>query len=143
MQARPRTRARPAAALRHRRTKAASSAGVGKRPSHASAGAAIRRAHRPGTAAGPAVVEGVGTVTFTPLLCSLANPFPATLPQVLSNEPIFDLEVDQNLTTSRCAFKISVAPLTGQTDAYFSLQKLIINMKKAKVPVRGTVAAST
>ena len=89
-----------------------------------------------------AFVQGIGTVTFTPLLCSLENVQASTQAQVLSMTPNFDLEFDINVTTSRCAFKIAVQPLTGQTDAYFSLQKLILNMKKSKTPVRGTNTGS-
>jgi hypothetical protein len=46
--------------------------------------------------------------------------------------------MDLNVLTSRCAFKVAATPLIGQTDSYFNLQKLIVNMKKAPVPYRGT-----
>lgn len=84
-----------------------------------------------------AFVEGIGTVAFTPYLASLSNPFGPTPNIVLSMAPLVDIETQLASETagspiaSRCAFKIAATPLTGQTDSYFNLQKLVINMKKA------------
>ena len=86
-----------------------------------------------------AFISGVGTYTITPLAAALSNAMPATPPIVLSSDPQFDFESGINVETTRCAFKIAPAPLTGQTDAAFSLQKLVVNMQKSNwQPVRGS-----
>lgn len=90
-----------------------------------------------------AFVGGVGTISFTPLVCSLTNPQAATPNFALTMDPKFDIETDINVITTRCAFKIAPSPLVGQTDAYFSLQKLVVMMKKAPwQPVRGSGGGS-
>jgi len=88
-------------------------------------------------------VPGIGTIAATPLLCSLSNSLPPTPNIALDSNPGKDMEVDVNAITSRCAFRISATPFLGQTDSYFSLQKLVVNMKKAPWQwVRGTNSGS-
>ena len=90
-----------------------------------------------------AYVQSVGTITFTPYLCALTNPQAPTPVVITGQTPGFDYEMDINVITSRCAFKIQATPLTGQTDTYFSLQKMIVNIKKSPwSPVRGTSGGS-
>lgn len=92
---------------------------------------------------GTTYIQGVGFYNVTPYGQSLENPFPTTPNQVLSMDAFFDLEFGLNVEASRCAFKIQVFPLLGQTDAYFSLEKMIINMRPAPwSPVRGTNTGS-
>ncbi len=85
-----------------------------------------------------AYLQSIGTISFTPYLCSLSNPQTATPNVITGTSPNYDYEMDLNVLTSRCAFKVVATPLIGQTDSYFNLQKLIVNMKKAPVPYRGT-----
>ena len=88
-------------------------------------------------------IPAIGTISATPLLCSLTNAQPATPNIAGTVTPGFDLEIGINVVASRCAFKIAAAPLTGQTDSYFSLQKLIVNMKRSPwQPVRGSNGGS-
>lgn len=90
-----------------------------------------------------AYIEGVGYFNITPLGASLSNAFAATPNQALQQDQPFDLESGLNVETSRCAFKIQVFPLLGQTDAYFSLQKLVVNMRIAPwSKVRGSNSGS-
>ena len=85
-----------------------------------------------------AYLESIGTISFTPYLCSLSNPQTATPNVITGTSPNYDYEMDLNVLTSRCAFKVVATPLIGQTDSYFNLQKLIVNMKRSPVPYRGT-----
>ena len=90
-----------------------------------------------------AYAPSIGTISFTPYLCSLANPQASTPAVITGAAPAFDYEMDINVITSRCAFKIQATPLMGQTDTYFSLQKMIVNMKRAPwQPVRGSAGGS-
>ena len=89
-----------------------------------------------------AFISGVGTWTITPLAAALTNPFPTSNSYLLSAEPNFDLDFGINVETSRCAFMIQAAPTSG-LDAYFKLQKLIINMSPAPwTPTRGSSGGS-
>jgi len=86
-----------------------------------------------------AYCPGVGTLAVTPLLCSLANTQSPTPNIAMTSSPDFDLEIGINVLTARCAFRFAATPFTGQTDSYFSLQKMVVNMKKAPWQwVRGT-----
>ena len=80
---------------------------------------------------GSSFIEGVGYYNVTPLGQTLTNAFPATPNQALASDQPFDLEFGLNAEASRCAFKIQSFPLLGQTANGFSLQKLVINMRKA------------
>lgn len=90
-----------------------------------------------------AFVQAIGTVNFTPYVNALWNGQVATPNLAGSLTPNIDLEIGLNVIGSRVAFKIAATPLTGQTDSYFNLQKLIINMKKAPwQPVAGSAQGS-
>ena len=89
-----------------------------------------------------AFISGVGTWTLTPLAASLSNPFPSSPSFPLSSDPGFDIDFGINVTTTRCAFTIQAAPISG-TDSYFKLQKLVINLAKdPNAPTRGTAGGS-
>jgi hypothetical protein len=84
-------------------------------------------------------IPSIGTVAATPYMCSLSNPLPATPNLAQTQPPGADIEIGINVITSRCAFRISAAPFLGTTDSYFSLQKMVVNMKRAPwQPVRGS-----
>lgn len=107
-------------------------------------------------------ITGVGNVQVTPLVDNLNNPWsptsttwdainqvwkvgavPNPLPayQLTNGVLTHDLEWGMNVIGERVAFKISVSPLAGQTDAYFNLQHLVIAGRADKVfPVRGAFA---
>jgi hypothetical protein len=85
-----------------------------------------------------AFIEGTGTWTITPYMASLSNPQNTSLQWPLNTPQKFDLDFGINVETSRCAFKIQAQPTSGN-DAYFSLQKLIINVAAAPwAKVRGS-----
>jgi len=104
-----------------------------------------------------AYVTGVGNITITPLIDALNNPWqPLTstynpvsglwesgaaapaLSQQLSTQLDHDMDWRLNVLGDRVAFKIAVTPLDGQTDAYFSLQHLVVAGRMDRVmPVRG------
>lgn len=107
-------------------------------------------------------ITGVGNVQVTPLVDNLNNPWsptsttwdainqvwkvgavPNPLPayQLTNGVLTHDLEWGMNVIGERVAFKISVSPLAGQTDAYFNLQHLVVAGRADKVfPVRGAFA---
>lgn len=88
-------------------------------------------------------ITGVGYFNATPLGDVLTNAFPITPNLALSLMQNFDIEIGLNVETNRCAFKIAAFPLTGQTDAAFSLSKLIVNMRNSPwIKVRGTNTGS-
>lgn len=86
-------------------------------------------------------ISVLGTVTFTYLVNALSNPWPLTMVRTPPTQmnPINDMEVPGGSATGqRIAVKISVAPLAGQTDCFFSLSKLTMWMKQnVRLPVRG------
>ena len=87
-----------------------------------------------------AFVSGVGQLTVTPYGASLANGWPTSPPITLSQNPTHDLEWPINVTAERCAFKFSVSPLQGQTDAYFNLQKIVVSIREDPwMPIRGVI----
>jgi hypothetical protein len=89
-----------------------------------------------------AFISGVGTWTLTPLAASLNNPFPPSPSFPLNSDPGYDIDFGINVTTTRCAFMIQAAPISG-LDSYFKLQKLVINMAKdPNAPTRGTAGGS-
>ncbi|MGH9343305.1 MAG: hypothetical protein ACRD19_06035 [Terriglobia bacterium] len=96
-------------------------------------------AHRKMLAYLMAFVSGVGTVTITPLCDTLGNPWPLTVTRPLAANPTFDMEwAGGSATAQRMAFQIASAPLAGQTDNSFNLDKLIAVLKPVKhLPVRG------
>jgi hypothetical protein len=86
-----------------------------------------------------ALIEGQGTWTVTPYMASLFNPQNVSQKWPLSNPQKFDVDFGINVETTRCAFTIQAQPIAGSVDAYFSLQKLVINMAPAPFsPTRGT-----
>lgn len=88
-----------------------------------------------------AFISGVGTWSITPLAASLNNPFPSSADYPLSLDPLFDMDFGINVETTRCAFQIQATPLQGSMDAYFKLQKLVINMSLAPwAGVRGSAS---
>jgi len=87
-----------------------------------------------------AFVSGVGKLTITPYAASLTNPWTALPAYTLTLTPGHDLEWPINVTTERVAFKFSVAPLAGQTDAAFNLQKVVVKIREDPwMPVRGAI----
>lgn len=85
-----------------------------------------------------AYISGVGTWSITPLAASLSNAFPTSAAYPLATDPAFDMDFGINVETTRCAFRIAAAPVSGN-NAYFKLQKLVINMAPAPwAKVRGS-----
>lgn len=85
-----------------------------------------------------AFVAGLGTLTITPLCDSLTNAWPLTGVRTLGATPTFDLEWGGgNAMGQRIALKFASAPATG-TDNWFNLQKVLVAMRVAKMPVRGS-----
>jgi len=83
-------------------------------------------------------VTGVGQIMAIPYGASLSNPLPATPLYPLKMTQPHDTEWPINVLTPRCAFKIAAAPLPGQTDAYFNLQKMVATIRQnAWFPVSG------
>lgn len=97
-------------------------------------------AHRKMLAYLMAFISGVGTVTITPLCDTLSNAWPLVCSRTLNANPTFDMEwAGGSATAQRMAFKIASAPLAGQTDNSFNLDKLIAVLKPVKhLPVRGS-----
>lgn len=90
-----------------------------------------------------AFISGVGTWTLTPLACSINNAFPSSPSFTLSQDPYFDIDFGINVETTRCAFKVSGAPIAPSLDSSGKLQKLVINMAKdANMPTRGSATGS-
>lgn len=83
-------------------------------------------------------ITGVGLMMITPLVDNLNNPWPSS-PQIqLSQQLNGDIEIPLNTTGERCAFKITIVPLPGQTDVQFNLQKMVLSIRPDPVaPVRG------
>ena len=85
-------------------------------------------------------VSGVGQLTVTPYAASLTNPCASLPPITLSLTPGHDLEWPINVLSERASFKFKVTPLTGQTDAYFNLQKMVVRLREDPfMPVRGAI----
>jgi hypothetical protein len=104
-----------------------------------------------------AYITGVGNVIITPLVDALANawaPLTSAFDEVtglwkpgaaappiseqLSTALDHDLEWRLNVIGDRVAFKVAVTPLTGQTEAYFNLQHIVVaGRMEANMPVRG------
>lgn len=83
-------------------------------------------------------ITGVGLMTITPLLDNLNNPWLPSPAIQLSQQLNGDIEIPFNVTGERCAFKIAIAPLPGQTDVQFNLQKMVVSIRPDPVaPVRG------
>lgn len=107
-----------------------------------------------------AFITGVGNLQITPLVDSLSNAWAPTStvwdsvnliwatssipnplpPYQLSTSLTHDLEWPLNVVGDRVAFKVSVSPLPGQTDAYFNLQHIVVAGRMDNVfPVRGAI----
>jgi hypothetical protein len=71
-----------------------------------------------------AYVTGVGYLTITPYADSLTNPWPGTVAFPLSSSSTADIYSGLNVSTERMALKLSVTPVSGQTDVSFNLQHL-------------------
>tara|TARA_R110000868_G_scaffold148647_1_gene370710 strand:- start:739 stop:4323 length:3585 start_codon:yes stop_codon:yes gene_type:complete len=95
-------------------------------------------AHRKTLAYLTAQVSGVGTVTITPYVNNLSNPWSLVCTRTLALNPNYDLEwAGGSVTGQRIAFKISVAPTSG-TDNSLTIQKLVpILRAAARLPLRG------
>jgi len=86
-------------------------------------------------------IAGVGTVTYTCLCDALTNTWNLTTTRNLSTTPTFDQEFAGNQAQgNRIFLKIASAPLTGQTDNSFNLQRVQLWFKKAKLQIRGAAA---
>jgi hypothetical protein len=98
-------------------------------------------AHRKMLAYLTAQVSGVGTVTITPLINTLTNPWRFSCNRTLALDPKFDLEwTGASATGQRMAFKVSSSPIAG-TDNSFQLTKLVAAMRpNVHLPVRGAAA---
>lgn len=86
-------------------------------------------------------ITGIGEITVTPLVDNLHNPWESTPPYDLALLQNFDFEWGLNITEGeRVAFKVQVAPLSGQTDCYFDMGKMIVTMRQNPwSPIRGAV----
>ena len=95
-------------------------------------------AHRKTLAYLTAQVSGVGTITITPYVNNLSNPWSFVCTRTLALNPNYDLEwAGGSVTGQRIAFKISVSPTSG-TDNSLTIQKLVpILRAAARLPLRG------
>lgn len=83
-------------------------------------------------------VLGVGTLTITPLVNELTNALPGPRPIALTSTLNFDHERNFLVAGERCSPKITIAPLAGQTDVQFILQKLVMRMSmEGATPIQG------
>lgn len=76
-----------------------------------------------------AFISGTGTISATPLVDTLANAKTATAPRTLSTSPTADLYWGVNVRGERISIKFASAPLSGQTDNTFTLQKMVFTMR--------------
>lgn len=76
-----------------------------------------------------AYVTGIGNFLIMPYAESLSNPWPTPPVYQLGQGTTLDLEWGLNVTTTRCAFRLSVSPLPDTTDVQFNLQRLVVSMK--------------
>lgn len=85
-----------------------------------------------------AYIQWVGTITITPLIENLNNPWALVCKRNVS-QVNFDLEWGGGYARgSRMAFKIQTSPLAGETDNSYSLQRFIAAlMPAARLKVRG------
>jgi len=95
-------------------------------------------------------VTGTGILQITPFGDSLSNSFPGIFKTFdfqnnaiagiqLKSSLNSDLGENTNADAERMAFKISIVPLTGQTDVKFNLQKMVVQMKQHPFsPKRGS-----
>lgn len=87
-------------------------------------------------------VSGTGQTAITPLVNTLTNPQEDLPPYGLNDPANFDFEWDVNVTGERIAWKVGVAPNTGETDNAISVQSLVVTLKKDPwSPIRGTILA--
>jgi len=85
-----------------------------------------------------AYIQWVGTITITPLIENLNNPWRLICQRAVS-QVNFDLEWGGGYARgSRMAFKIQASPLPGQTDNAYNLQRFVAAlMPAARLRVRG------
>ena len=84
-----------------------------------------------------AYITGIGQLQITPYANSTSNPWPAGPLWPLSLTQDYDIGDGLNVSTERCAFKISTTPYGGQTDNAFNVSKLIITLSQEPVsPIR-------
>lgn len=85
-----------------------------------------------------AYIQWVGTITITPLIENLNNPWALVCKRTVS-QVNFDLEWGGGYARgSRMAFKIQASPLAGQTDNAYNLQRFVAAlMPAARLRVRG------
>lgn len=85
-----------------------------------------------------AAISGLGSIIVIPLPDSLQNAWPPTPEYKLPPYNTQDMECPLNVVGERVAFKFAVIPTTGNTDAFFNLQKLVVTLRlNPFYPVRG------
>lgn len=72
---------------------------------------------------------GVGTITLTPAPDAITNAWPAPPSWPLNANAASDIQIGLNVSGERCFFKVSSAPLPGQTDNGFRLQKMVVGIR--------------
>ena len=84
-------------------------------------------------------VSGVGQVTLTVQRNRLNNPSINSCVRQLAQQPNFDLEWGGgNVQAQRMAIQVASSPLPNSTDNAFSLQRLSIWLRRAKLYARGS-----
>lgn len=85
-----------------------------------------------------AYIQWIGTITITPLIENLSNPWPLVCNRTVS-QVNFDLEWGGGYARgSRMAFKINANPVAGGTDNAYNLQRFVAAlMPAARLRVRG------
>lgn len=84
-----------------------------------------------------AFISGVGVVTITPMVDTLANPWPLMIQRTLTTSPKFDVEGPGTAVGDRIALKISTSPASG-TDNGFVMSRMAYWLRvAAHMPVRG------
>jgi hypothetical protein len=88
-----------------------------------------------------AQVAGIGTMQLTPFIDNLQNPWPLTSPVMLNAIQNYDVDFPLNVVgAERCAFKYAPSPVSGGTQAAFSLNKMIAQLRNDPwTPRRGAV----
>ena len=82
-------------------------------------------------------LSGTGFLKVTPLANSLFNPWPIGPLWPLDPDRAYDIGDGLNVSTERCAFKISTQPRLGETDNAFTLSKFVVTVSQEPVsPIR-------